>query len=240
MPPPDVCDRFKEDCERLGYPPHLILPHGNFLINLGSPDLKKLNMSRQSFVDELLRARALGLTMLNFHPGSHLNQFENTDQCLDLIADSINYALDKTEGVTAVLENTAGQGSNLGNEFEQLARIIDHIEDKSRAAVCIDTCHAYSAGYDLASEEGYDQVWRQFDSIIGFGYLKGMHLNDDLKTLGSRIDRHASIGTGTMGREFFVRLMNDPRLDNIPLILETPAPEIWAEEIAWLYSVVNN
>lgn len=230
---PEKIERFKALCKDYGYAPHLILPHGNFLINLGSPEPDKLSMSRQSFLDEMRRCEQLGLTMLNFHPGSHLNKVA-PQECLETIAESVNHVLAQTSGVAAVLENTAGQGSNLGYELEQLAYIIERIDDKSRVGVCIDTCHAYSAGYDLATEEGYEVFWNHFDSVIGLDYLRGMHLNDDLKALASRIDRHASIGEGTMGREFFTRLMNDPRLDNIPLILETPDESLWPEEIKWL------
>lgn len=230
---------FKTNCELFGYTPNVILPHDNFLINLGSPDKKKLAMSRKSFLDEMKRCEQLGLTMLNFHPGSHLNEISE-EECLNRIAESVNLSLDKTEGVTAVLENVAGQGSNLGHTFEQLAHIIDKVEDKSRIGVCIDTCHAYSAGFDLVSEEGYEKTWKQFDEIIGFKYLRGMHLNDDKRELGSRIDRHERIGKGTLGYDFFTRLVNDPRFDNIPLILETPDDTIWAEEIAWLYSKIDS
>lgn len=234
----EEASKFKEYCALYGFTPDVILPHDNFLINLGSPDPEKLSMSRKSFLDEMNRCMMLGLTMLNFHPGSHLNQIDEK-KCLDLIAESINLTLEKTEGVTAVLENVAGQGSNMGHNFRQLAYIIDKVEDKSRVGVCIDTCHAYSAGYDLASDEGYEETWRQFDDIIGKRYLKGMHVNDDKRELGSRIDRHASIGEGTLGKDFFVRLVNDPRLDGIPLILETPDESIWPEEIAWLYSCIK-
>lgn len=231
-------ESFKSNCALYGYTPDIILPHDNFLINLGSPDKQKLAMSRKSFLEELKRCELLGLTLLNFHPGSHLNLVEE-NIALDTIAESINISLEKSKGVTAVLENVAGQGSNLGHAFEQLAYIIDRVEDKSRVGVCIDTCHAYSAGYDLRSEEGYEKTWRDFDEIIGFSYLKGMHLNDDKKAFASRIDRHASIGEGTLGKEFFTRLMNDPRFDNIPLILETPNEEIWKEEIEWLYNEIK-
>lgn len=236
--PEEEAEAFKANCERLGFVPEVILPHDNFLINLGSPDSKKLAMSRKSFLDEMTRCMQLGLTMLNFHPGSHLNQMDEKD-CLDRIAESINITLGKTEGVTAVLENVAGQGSNLGHSFEQLAHIIEKVEDKSRIGVCIDTCHAYSAGFDLASPEGYEKTWNDFDSIIGLGRLRGMHLNDDKRELGSRIDRHESIGKGTLGGDFFTRLVNDPRLDGIPLILETPDESLWPEEIAWLYSRIK-
>lgn len=231
-------DRFKQQCEQLGYTPQQILPHDNFLINLGSPDSEKLEKSRQSFLEEMQRCMALGLSMLNFHPGSHLNQID-TDECLRLIAESINITLDKTRGVTAIIENTAGQGSNLGFDFAQIARIIELVEDKSRVGVCIDTCHAYSAGYDLKTADGYEKTWRDFDEIIGFKYLRGMHLNDDKRELASRIDRHEQIGRGTLGEEAFTRLMNDQRLDGIPLILETPDQSLWADEISWLYSRIG-
>ena len=229
---------FVERCAEYGYSPDVILPHDNFLINLGSPDAEKLAMSRKSFLDEMQRVEKLGLSMLNFHPGSHLKAMAE-DDCLDRIAESVNITLGQTSGVTAVIENTAGQGSNLGHRFEQIARIIDGIDDKSRVGGCIDTCHAYSAGYDLATDSGYDEVWRLFDDIIGRDYLRGIHLNDDKRELGSRIDRHASIGTGTLGEDFFRRFMNDPRFDGIPVILETPDDSIWAREIEWLYSLVE-
>ena len=230
---------FIERCGEYGYTPEVILPHDNFLINLGSPDPEKLEKSRKSFLDEMRRCEKLGLSMLNFHPGSHLN-VSSVDECLDRIAESINITLDVTSGVTAVIESTAGQGSNLGYDFAHIAHIIDKVEDKTRVGVCVDTCHTYSAGYDLRSEKGYAETWRQFDEIIGAGYLRALHLNDDKRELGSRIDRHASIGEGTLGREFFVRLVNDPRFDNMPLILETPDDLLWAEEIAWLYSKMES
>lgn len=231
-------ERFKANCEAGGFSPAHILPHDNFLINLGSPDPQKLGMSRKSFIDEMRRCSQLGLTMLNFHPGSHLKEIP-VDDCLDLIAESINISLDQTEGVTAVIESTAGQGSNLGYEFGQIAHIIDKVEDKTRVGVCVDTCHTYSAGYDLRSEEGYAKTWNDFDRIIGAGYLRALHLNDDKRELGSRIDRHEEIGKGTLGEEFFIRLVNDPRFDNMPLILETPNDSIWHEEITWLYSQIK-
>lgn len=228
-------DAFKLNCENTGFTKDFILPHDSFLINLCAPDRQKLHISRDAFLDEFRRCEQLGLSMLNFHPGSHLNSIE-TDRALDLIAESINITLDKTSGVIAVIENTAGQGSNLGYDFEHLARIIHGVEDKERVGVCIDTCHTFSAGYDLASEEGYENVWRKFDDTIGASYLKALHINDDKRELGSRIDRHESLRKGTLGESFFTRMMNDPRFDNMPLILETPNEEIWAEEIAWLYS----
>ncbi len=227
---------FRERCDELGYSSDLILPHDSFLINLGSPDPESLDKSRKAFLDEFRRCEQLGLSMLNFHPGSHLNRI-SAEESLDTIAESINRALDITAGVKAVIENTAGQGSNLGYSFEQIAHIIERVEDKSRVGVCIDTCHAYSAGYDLLSPEGYEKTWRDFDSIIGLQYLSAMHINDTKRELGSRIDRHESIGKGKLGLEAFRLIMNDPRLNGIPLILETPDPEIWKQEIELLYSL---
>lgn len=227
---------FKSNCQANGYKPEVILPHDNFLINLGSPDPQKLHLSRKSFLDEMHRCEQLGLNMLNFHPGSYLNAIEPID-CLKRIAESINLTLDKTQGVCAVLENVAGQGTNLGHSFEQLAYIISLIDDKTRIGVCIDTCHAFSAGFDLATPEGYDKTWKDFDTIIGRNYLRALHLNDSKKPFNSRIDRHESIGQGTLGKNFFKRLINDSRFDNIPIILETPDETKWPEEINWLYSL---
>lgn len=230
---------FKANCKLYGFTPEIILPHDNFLINLGSPDSKKWGLSKKSFKDEMIRCAKLGLKYLNFHPGSHVNEMSE-EACLDRIAESLNYILDSTEGVCAVLENTAGQGSNLGFKFEHLAHIISKVEDKSRMGVCIDTCHAYSAGYDISTAEGYEKTWKEFDDIIGAHYLKGIHLNDDKRELGSHIDRHAPLGEGTLGEEFFLRFMNDPRFDNMPIILETPDEDRWPEEIKWLYSLIKN
>ena len=229
---------FKENCEKYGYTSDKILPHDSYLINLGAPEAEKLEKSREAFLDEMQRCEQLGLTMLNFHPGSHLNMMP-ADDCLDLIAASINLTLEKTSGVKAVIENTAGQGSNLGFSFEQIAHIIDKVEDKSRVGVCIDSCHAFAAGYDLSTIEGYADTWRRFDEIIGFKYLSGMHLNDTKKGLASKVDRHETLGNGVLGADFFSFLMNDPRMDNIPLILETPDESIWAQEIAWLKSLIK-
>lgn len=225
---------FRENCARYDYMPFQILPHDSYLINLGHPVKAALEKSRAAFIDEMQRCESLGLDRLNFHPGSHLN-LTDEETCLKTIAESVNIALGKSRGVTAVIENTAGQGTNLGHSFEQLKFILDHIEDKERAGVCIDTAHAYSAGYDLKSVAGYEKTFSEFDEIIGFSYLKGMHINDSKKLLGSRVDRHDLIGKGTLGKDVFVRLMNNPQFDNIPLILETPDQTMWNEEIAMLY-----
>ena len=229
---------FKENCAKFGYTPDLILPHDSYLINLGSPDTESLEKSRQSFLDEMRRCEQLGLTMLNFHPGSHLNKI-SVDDCLDRIAESINITLDITSGVKAVIENTAGQGSNLGVTFEQIRRIIDGVHDKSRVGVCIDTCHALAAGYDLTNPDGSDETWRQFGEIIGWEYFCAMHVNDTKKGLGSKVDRHESLGKGMIGSELFQLIMNDPRMDSIPLILETPNVDIWPDEIRQMYSYIK-
>ncbi|MFO7864834.1 MAG: deoxyribonuclease IV [Salinivirgaceae bacterium] len=226
-------DGFKAECLKHGFGSGQILPHDSYLINLGHPEKTALEKSRNAFYDEMQRCEQLGIDRLNFHPGSHLKKV-SPEQCLLTIAESINRALEQTENVTAVIENTAGQGTNLGYSFEQLATIIHHVDDKSRVGVCIDTCHGFAAGYDFSTEEGYNVLWKQFEHTIGFEFLKGMHLNDAKKELGSRVDRHAPLGKGYIGKEAFIRLMNDSRLDGIPFILETPEPENWADEIAFL------
>jgi len=230
---------FKENCAKFGFLPWQILPHDGYLINPGSPDKEMLEKSREALLDEMQRCEQLGLTMLNFHPGAHLTKMTE-DECLKIIAESINLVLQKTVGVTAVIENTAGQGSSVGYKFEHLRTIIDLVDDKSRVGVCIDTCHAYASGYDIKSEEGYNLTFREFDRIIGLSYLKGFHLNDARKGLASRVDRHESIGKGDLGEEVFIRIMNDPRFDNMPIILETPDEQIWVEEIEWLYKVISH
>jgi len=230
---------FKANCEKYGYKPGQILPHDSYLINLGHPEKENLEKSREAFLDEMQRCEQLGLDRLNFHPGSHLEKI-SIEACLRTIADSINWALDRSKGIIAVIENTAGQGSNVGNRFEEIRTIIEHVEDKSRVGVCIDTCHAFTAGYELNTIEGYSLTWKQFEEIIGFEHLKGMHINDSKKDIGTRVDRHDSLGKGFIGNNLFEWIMNDPRMDGIPLILETPNEEIWAEEIALLKSYLKN
>ena len=224
---------FKEAMAEAGFSASQILPHDSYLINLGHPDEDGLQKSRESFFEEMQRCELLGLDRLNFHPGSHLKRISE-EGSLDRIAESINMVLERTKGVTAVLENTAGQGSNLGFKFEHLAYIIDRVEDKSRVGVCLDTCHSFAAGYDLRTKEACDATFAEFDRIIGFKYLRGMHLNDAMRPLGSHIDRHSPMGEGEIGIECFKYIASDPRFDNIPLILETPDEERWAQEIAQL------
>jgi deoxyribonuclease-4 len=224
---------FKKAMAEAGFSAAQILPHDSYLINLGHPDQEGLEKSRESFFEEMQRCELLGLDRLNFHPGSHFKRISE-EGSLDRIAESINMALERTKGVTAVLENTAGQGSNLGFKFEHLAYIIDRVEDKSRVGVCLDTCHSFAAGYDLRTKEACDATFAEFDRIIGFKYLRGMHLNDAMRPLGSHIDRHSPMGEGEIGIECFKYIASDPRFDNIPLILETPDEERWAQEIAQL------
>lgn len=227
---------FKDNLAQSGILPRHILPHDSYLINLGHPEEEKRLKSLEAFIDELHRCAQLGLDRLNFHPGSHLKQISE-EACIDRIALSMNEAIKHVEGVNLTIENTAGQGSNLGWKFEHLAAIIDRIEDKSRVGVCIDTCHMFTAGYDIRTCETYDATWNAFDTIVGFEYLKGMHINDSKPDLGSHVDRHDSIGKGKLGLEAFGFIMNDPRMDDIPLILETIDETLWAHEIELLVAM---
>lgn len=234
----EVISAFRSACEKYHYSSAQILPHDSFLINLGHPVAEALEKSRAAFVDELQRCEQLGLSLLNFHPGSHLHQIDE-EACLKRIAESVNIALDKTQGVTAVIENTAGQGTNLGFRFEHLAAIIDGVEDKSRVGVCIDTCHTFAGGYDLRTEEECVKTFAEFGRVVGFEYLRGMHLNDAKSDFASRVDRHHSLGEGKIGKTVFSWMMKDERFDGIPLILETVNSDIWKDEIAWLKSEQN-
>ncbi len=227
--------KFKAACLRYGYNAEQILPHDSYLINLGHPEAEALEKSRNAFLDEMQRCQQLGLTLLNFHPGSHLKKMSEQD-CLLRVAESINWALQQTTSVKAVIENTAGQGTNLGYSFEQLATIIDHVDDKQRVGICIDTCHTFVSGYDLSSTEACEKTFQAFSDIVGFEYLSGMHLNDSKVPLASRVDRHAPLGEGEIGWPCFEYIMKDDRFNNIPLVLETTNDQIWAEEIQQLKS----
>ena len=228
-------DDFQRNCEDNGFIPDQILPHDSYLINLGNPEKDGLIRSRDAFIDEINRCSQLGLKYLNFHPGNHKKMISE-DECLDLISESLNLALDVTKGVTLVIENTAGQGTSLGYRFEHLAHIINKTEDKSRIGVCIDTCHTFASGYDLRTFETYSETMDKFERIVGFKYLKGMHLNDSKVKLGSHVDRHHSLGQGELGLDPFKFIMSDPRIDEIPMILETIDSSIWEKEIELLYS----
>ena len=224
---------FRPACEPAGFLPEQILPHDSYLINLGHPEPEALEKSRVAFIDEMQRCEQLGLCYLNFHPGSQLKAISE-EESLRRVAESINIALDQTQGVTAVIENTAGQGTNLGWQFEHLAAIIDQVEDKSRVGVCYDTCHAFAAGYDMRTEEDCIATFAEFERVVGFNYLKGMHINGAKCTFGSRVDRHHSLQEGNLGTAVFEFIMRDSRFDRIPLILETVNPDIWPDEIRWL------
>ncbi|WP_265410968.1 deoxyribonuclease IV [Actinobacillus pleuropneumoniae] len=234
----DTIEKFKRFCKAHQFSPEHILPHDSYLINLGNPEAENLAKSREAFIDEMERANQLGLKLLNFHPGAHLNKISESE-CLARIAESINIAVDKAPNVIAVIENTAGQGSNLGYRFEHLAEIIDQVEDKNRVGVCLDTCHLFSAGYDISSLESCEQTFSEFERTVGFQYLRGMHLNGSKTQLGSRVDRHHTLREGTIGTDFCKFIMQDDRFDNIPLILETIQPEIWTEEIKFLRTLAK-
>jgi len=230
--------QFKNRCEKYGYSMETVIPHDSYLINLGHPEKEKLQKSRDAFLDELQRCEQLGIELLNFHPGSHLKKISEKD-CLKIIADSINWSLDQTKKVKAVIENTAGQGTNMGYRFEHLAEIMEQVEQKNRVGVCVDTAHAFAAGYDISTEDGFADTFEQFDSIVGFDNLLAMHLNDSKKELGSKVDRHESLGDGLIGWTPFELIMKDDRFDGVPLILETPNPDRWPEEIKNLKDLMD-
>lgn len=229
---------FKRRIEEIGIEPKYILPHDSYLINLGNADEEKRNQSFEAFVDEMKRCNELGLLYLNMHPGSHLKEISE-EQSMDLIIDCINKAHELVPNVTVVLEITAGQGSNLGYAFEQLAYIINGTINKNRIGVCLDTCHMFAAGYDIRTKDSYTKTMNSFEEIVGFKYLKGVHLNDSMVSLASKKDRHESIGKGELGLEFFELLMNDERFDDIPIVLETIDETIWKNEIEYLYSLIK-
>lgn len=232
---PESIDKFKKNCIDLGFSNKHILPHDSYLINLGNPEKEGLNKSREAFLDEMKRCEQLGLKLLNFHPGNH-KKLVSEEECMDTIAESINIALSETEGVTAVIENTAGQGSSIGYRFDHLAYIIEKTDDKSRIGVCLDTCHTFASGYDIRTLETFNNTMKEFDKTVGFKYLKGAHINDSKAKFGSRVDRHHSIGEGELGLDTFRFIMEDPRFDDIPLILETIDDTLWEKEIKLLYS----
>lgn len=234
----ETISKFKTNLELSGILPKYVLPHDSYLINLGHPELAKREKSLDAFIDELNRCEELGLDKLNFHPGSHLKQISE-EECLDFISKSMNEAIRKTKNVKLVIENTAGQGSNLGYKLEHLGFLVKNCIDKQRVGVCIDTCHFFTSGYDIRTKETYDESMKKFDTIVGFEYLAGMHLNDSKPDLGSRVDRHESIGEGKIGLEAFRLIMNDERIDEIPMILETPNSDIWEQEIKLLYSLIE-
>lgn len=230
---------FAANCREKGYAPEHILPHDGYLINLGNPEPEGLKKSREAFIDEMRRCELLGLAALNFHPGNHKN-LTGEAGCLDLIAESVNLALESTGGVTAVVENTSGQGSSVGYRFEHIAYLISRVKDKRRIGVCLDTAHAFSSGYDLRTRSAYEKTMAEFERVVGFRFLRAMHLNDSKAAFASRVDRHHNLGKGELGIDPFRLIMNDPRLEEIPLILETIDESLWPEEIRLLYSFTRN
>lgn len=236
---PENIEGFKKNCKEAGYSTKYILPHGSYLINPGNPDPDGLQKSRDALLDEVRRCEQLGITMLNIHPGAHLKKIREED-CLKRIADSINIVLDQTKGVSIIVENTAGQGSAVGYKFEHLAGIIENVTDKNRVGICIDTCHAFAAGYNISTKDGYQQTWKAFTDCIDFSFLRAIHLNDSKKELGSHVDRHEKIGFGQIGLPAFRMLVNDANLDEIPMILETPDRTHWATEIKLLYGMIED
>jgi deoxyribonuclease-4 len=234
---PQYTDRaiseFKKNLRDNGYSPKQVLAHDGYLINLGNADPAAFKKAYAAFVDELKRCGQLCLTLLNIHPGSSL-RLVSDEACMLQIADAVNRAHRETEGVTVVLENTAGQGSSVGRSFEQLAFLISHVSDKSRIGFCFDTCHAFAAGYDLRTKSAYEAAMAELDRTVGLRYLRGAHLNDAKSGLGSRLDRHQSIGKGTLGPAAFEMIMRDKRFDGIPLVLETIDAGLWPAEVAML------
>ncbi|BCD67422.1 deoxyribonuclease IV [Nitratiruptor sp. YY09-18] len=232
-------EKFNEYLYEAGIQKKHILPHDSYLINLGHPEDEKWKKSLDAFIDEVQRCEQLGLDKLNFHPGSHLKKISE-DECLDRISEAMNEALKQSSSVTLVIENTAGQGSNLGYKFEHLRYLIDKSIDKSRVGVCLDTAHMFAAGYDIRTKEAYEKSMQEFDEIVGFAYLKGMHINDSKAKFASRVDRHHSLGKGEIGLEAFRYIMQDERIKDIPLILETIDDTIWDKEIELLYSFMES
>ena len=234
----EVVAAFQRNLNEVAIAPEHVLPHDSYLINLAHPEAAGLAKSRRAFLDEMQRCKQLGLKLLNFHPGATLGKISEA-RALKRVAESINIVLAETSEVIAVIENTAGQGSTLGYRFEQLAAIIEGVEDQSRVGVCLDTCHTFVAGYDLRTEAACEATFEEFEQVVGFGYLRGMHLNDSKPSLGARVDRHQSLGKGELGWTVFRYIMGDERFDGIPLILETIDESLWAQEIRKLYRMAG-
>lgn len=235
---PSAADKFRVQCSLQGIDPTYILPHGSYLMNCGSPKEDVFEKSQALLVDELSRCSMLGLNLYNFHPGSSLGTI-TTDECIDKIATAINHAHQQTPAVVTVLENMSGQGNTVGGKFSELKGLIDKVRDQSRVGVCLDTCHAFAAGYDVAADGGVKAMLKEFDQQVGLKYLKAIHLNDSKGKLGCNLDRHEDIGKGHIGISAFRDIVNEPSLDHIPLILETPGrPGFeYAEQIELLYSL---
>ena len=231
-------EEFKLLLNQSGIKPNKVVPHGSYLINLGNPNSEKREQSFQLFKDEAERCHKLGLLYYNIHPGSTVGEC-SIEESISFISEGINKLHDQVPGVCILLENAAGQGNSIGSKFEDLKMIIDKVSDKKRVGICIDTCHLFAAGYDIRSEKSYTKTMAELESKIGFEFLKAFHLNDIKGELGCGKDRHENIGKGGLGLKAFKNIVNDPKLEEIPLILETPeSPDIYAKEIEILRGLI--
>ncbi|CAK7264780.1 DNA-(apurinic or apyrimidinic site) lyase [Sporothrix epigloea] len=250
----DVCKAFHAACAEHGFDAaRHCLPHGSYLVNLAQPEKAKLDQAYTNFVDDLRRCDALGICLYNFHPGAAVAGSGTRESALARIAAALNRAHADTapSRVVTVIENMAGQGTTVGDRFEDLATIIAQIDDKTRVGVCIDTCHAFAAGYDLRTPESFDNVIAEFDRIVGLQYLRAVHLNDSKAPLASHRDLHANIGTGYLGLRAFHSLVNNDAFAGLPMVLETPIDrvgsdgkefedrQVWADEIKLLESLIG-
>lgn len=224
---------FREGLGRTGIAPEHVVIHASYLINIGNPDAAKRARSLDALVDECVRAEQLGLSLVNFHPGSGMGEITD-EQTIELIAEGCRIVLDRTHSAVLVLEATAGQGAHVGHRFAHLAAIIRAAGEPQRMGVCIDSCHIFAAGYDVRSPQAYAAVMEEFAAEVGLDRLVAIHLNDAKTELGSRTDRHELIGEGLIGLEGLRNFICDRRLQRLPFILETPDPERWKDEIAML------
>lgn len=232
----DEIERFKSELAKAKIEPEHVVVHDSYLINIGNPDVEKRKKSLDALLDETIRVERLGLVYLNFHPGSGMKEISEAET-LTLIAEGVNEVLAQTKSAVLLLEATAGQGAHVGYQFEQLTTIIEKIDSKKRIGVCLDTCHIFVAGYDIRTPETYGETMKSFNKIVGLKYLKALHLNDAKNELGSRVDRHACLGEGHLDWQTFKNIMVDKRLDDIPMVLETPDKELWKEEVAALMAM---
>ena len=238
-----VAAQFGRAMEQAGFGPAQVIPHAGYLINLGSPDDDVREKSITALADELSRCVQLGLTMLNFHPGTSKGELDEDATCAR-IADGIDRVLQlvedpRAEPVKLVLENSAGQGASIGTTVAQLALTIAKSRRSERLAICIDTCHAFAAGYDIRTAAGWDTLMHEVETQLGLAKLVAVHVNDSQGDLGSRKDRHQPIGAGAIGSDGFRAVMQDTRLDGLPLVLETPQPDHWQREIALLKAMAG-
>lgn len=217
-------DQFAKNCLELGYNPHTdILPHGQYMINLASPKEEMEAKSYDSFLDEILRCEQLDIRHYNFHPGSKLDGDHR--EALERLAKNINKVHKESKLCKVVIENMAGHGNLIGGTLEDIRDVIELVEDKSRVGVCVDTCHAFAAGYDMLNEDSFNEFWKKFEETIGWEYLSGIHLNDSKAPLSSNRDLHQNLGQGFLGLEAFRNVANFDKLQGIPIILETPVGE---------------